>query len=290
MSVSPTRFIEYLEYNRLIGVSHIYQPHFSPNLYPINLGKKYEQILDFYENEGLLTRYAVSMTPIVKTVSLYNFARRFKAPFISYCMLKHALQYDYVIVQDFDEVVGFDHNKFSRLSQVINATNSFFGQQYTSFMMPDAVVYHECSPKAPKLNYTNLVVSKGRVVLKKGLNMGKSIHSSQTCILLFAHYCLVARREDILLDGPKILKSMGRHLNSATNFDTLHLNEQTFDETIFLQSFHFRQPVNYEGKKAEFLRRDNNCDESNIYETNWLTPISKVLEQKTINVYDNLKL
>ena len=41
MSVSPTRLAEYLEYNRLIGVSKVFMPYFDPNIYQdINSHKK----------------------------------------------------------------------------------------------------------------------------------------------------------------------------------------------------------------------------------------------------------
>ena len=43
-------------------------------------------------------------------------------------MIKNALQFDHVIIQDFDEIIGFDHNKYKSFADVLKSTKSIHGQ------------------------------------------------------------------------------------------------------------------------------------------------------------------
>ena len=125
MSVSPTRLAEYLEYNRLIGVSKVFMPYFDPNIYQdINLGAAIYSVEDHFERIGFLEKIKVARYIHIKK-STFRSVRLVNSHVISYCMIKNALQFDHVIIQDFDEIIGFDHNKYKSLADVLKSTKSW---------------------------------------------------------------------------------------------------------------------------------------------------------------------
>ena len=199
-------------------------------------------------------------------------------------MLKHVFQHDYLIVQDFDEVIAFDQNSFSSLSEAVSSSLSLFGEKYTEIMIADTVIYHDCFPKAPKLDYSDVVISKAEYALRNGLHVGKTIHSTKSCILLFAHYCAIARRSDILTTAPKILSTQKRLYDLEVGLK-LNMNLRTVQPKL-MRSFHFRMPVTADGKKALYLNRSDICNVSNYNYFDWLIPIKEQLEHRTRNTMD----
>ena len=195
----------------------------------------------------------------------------------SSCMLKHVFEYDYFIVQDFDEAIGFDHHRYKSLSEAILATQKNFGTNAINFMLPDTVVYHECF-KSDKLNYSEMVISNAKHVLKEGFNMGKSIHSKDSCLFLFAHYCLISRRKEVF--DKKVTKNLDLIKNTLTSRfqgDVLQMNTLKIGyEKTSLVSLHFKESK----PGAGFEEMTDVCAPLNYVTTNWLDPISDNLKSR----------
>ena len=62
-SFSHIRLTEYFEYNKLIGVDHVFIPVPNPLLYDIKLSESMNKVLETYEQEGFVTRYQAPLSP-----------------------------------------------------------------------------------------------------------------------------------------------------------------------------------------------------------------------------------
>ena len=108
---------------------------------------------------------------------------------LSCCVRKVALVSDYVIVQDFDEFVGFDLQRYSSLSHVLSELSLKFAPSYRNFKLRDTVFDHHCKPEEPQLIFSQFVISEAKFYFRDmNLNMGKSILDSGACLVPFAHY------------------------------------------------------------------------------------------------------
>ncbi len=155
-TVSTSRLVEFIEANKLLGVTHLHTAHVNSAKYPNNeISEEQEEVLRFYEREGYLTK--------TDTASIYDsttkIARGFAGVFRymmtmcwTHCLIKNALKYDYIAVHDWDELVGVDLNRFSSVQDAILATRREHGMNHHSFNIIDTVFDHHCTPTAPALN------------------------------------------------------------------------------------------------------------------------------------------
>ena len=281
-TVLPARLAEYFEYNKLIGVNKIYMPQFNKSIYPTNgFTDQVEKLLKYYERANFLVRYSVSAAQTAQSERMYTNAERARLMHLSYCVIKIALKTDYVIVQDFDEIIGFDTDKFNTLSDAVMNFRREKGMNYENFMLRDTVFDHHCKPEMPQLNYTNLVIFDAKYHYQKvSLNMGKTIHSSKACIVPFAHFCFLYRISNVLSlprDSRKLVQK--NYIDKRKRF--------IISSGSFLRSFHFRPPENHRGEPARYMDTKNQlkwCDISNWVETRWLDRIKLPLYENTHKV------
>ena len=214
-TVLPARLVEYFEYNKLIGVNQVYMPMLNSSVYPVDgYDENVEKLLQHYEKQKFLVRFAAPAFVPKKSSDMFSHVRYVKPMHLSYCLVKVAMKTDYVIVQDFDEVIGFNTSRFKSLSDAISYVRKARGMKYENFMLRDTLMDHHCKPNAHQLNYSSFVISEAKYHYNMThLNMGKSIHHSSACIAAFPHYCILYRTTEVLshTPGSRYLISKEKH-------------------------------------------------------------------------------
>ena len=280
-TVLPSRLAEYFEYNKLIGVKQIYMPSLNTSLYPLEgFNTEVEKLLQFYEKQNFLVRFTASTFKTKKPVDMFSHIRFVKPMHLSYCMVRVALKSDYVIVQDFDEVIGFNTNSFKTLGDVIQKLRSDRGLNYQNFMIRDTVFDHHCNPNVSQLNYSKFVISEAKYYFNTTtLNQGKTIHHSSACIVAFPHYCILYRTDEVLLQPPG-----SRTLINVENQIARSKRLFLASDGSVLRSFHFRAPENHHGTQAAYLdekEKDKWCNASNWVQTDWIDGIRSALRKNS---------
>ncbi len=282
-SVSARRVIETLEYLKLSGVDHVYVSVFEPDIYQQQINPDLDDVIKHYEQELYLTTYKLSMTRNEVTFRNYRDIQSFCN---TYCVLKNALRYDYIIVHDWDEVMAFDFNKFRSLSEVILNDKQKYGSQYRTYFLKDTVLNHNCVETAPTLDYTGFIIAKAHYYFERSINCGKSIHDSTFCLVAFPHFCLYRRKEEaVALEGSKRKMLVHNETLETENW----LRHEYRD--ISIRSFHYRVPYDHLGMPAKFAKNwTESCAVEIARKTNWLAPISASLSQNSKSVVNKLKL
>lgn len=261
-SISATRLVEYFEYCKLIGIEKIYLPYFKKEKGLTVYNTKVEDTLKYYTNTGLIENYLVDVPNLGDVKDIYGIYIDYDTFFFSYCLIKNALVFEYFIVQDIDEVVGFDHSKFDNLSQAIQGLRSHFGLNYNQFILPDTTFDQSCLNKT-NIDHSTYVITEATYSYKNFRHhMGKTIFNKGNCIVVFFHYCLL-KTSDIFDQEDR--ENEVRQIN-LTNF-----------EYPILRSFHYRIPYNHMNRPAKHVIRKM-CKEENLEELNWLNPISTLLK------------
>ncbi len=276
-TLSPKRIIESIEYSRLIGVSKIWLPVLNEHLHFSNLSGAQTKVLKAYEEIGILEMFRVPL--ILSKDNLYLSADAARVHYITYCMLKNALKYDYITAYDWDEAIGFDHAKFRDLSHVVGVTRQKFGDRFTSFYLNDTVFNHQCVEDAPALDYSEPVLTKAVYAIEQSLNLGKTIHDSKACLIGFVHNCMMYRTERVLSRNASRKIIIDKH--SSPKVGRLLKAESTVSR--FMRSFHFRTPDRTDGKLGESLKElglSGWCAQQNITKYSWLEPKSYLLQNR----------
>ncbi len=285
--VEPTRLVEFFEYNRIIGVSHVVMDKYDRNMHQTAVSDDLEKIFQFYESEGFLSRHLVSTVINGSREISYVNARFTRSYQRTYCMLKNALKYDYIITQDLDEVVGYDTGKFRSLAEVFAKIEQSHATKNASFMIRDSIVENDCSDLAPTLNLSDFTIARTEYFSHKATNMGKTIHSSHACLYVMSHYCALYRRIDILqatgalnkLANYRSMPEVGRLIQQNTEKNAPH---------ALMRMFHFKKSIErerFEQKNPKLsVKQSAWCRDNYFEQTGWVKPVSVELLHRSRQV------
>ena len=270
---SPRRLIEYVEYQRFAGIKRMILGELDGKVNNFTLAEDSKSVLRYYKGIGFLDTFEISVTN--GKSSLYNLSRSSaKVMQFTYCMIKYALISDYIIVQDLDEIVGFNTTRYRNLPEAISAAEDK-NYRFSSFMLKDQPVAKRCNySKHGEIN-SSFLMMRTNLFYQKSFNMGKTIHSSQTCQIAWHHGCSMPRREETFSPSSRIDKFFSKTVNMQSN-----------EKTEIMRSLHFR----------DFLRAPKNislndlcCPNNTIY-INWLNNISGELLSNCATVVRKLNV
>jgi len=95
----PSELIEFLEFNFVLGASHVF-------LYNFSIGETVRKLLEFYERETIRNRYVSivewPLTLAVKMLDTHNFAQVSQ---INECLLRSTSRYEYAVFTNLDEFI-----------------------------------------------------------------------------------------------------------------------------------------------------------------------------------------
>ena len=276
----PHRLTEYFEYQKLAGVKLIVMGELNATQYNFTIADSSMKVLQYYKDIAFLKTYGVSI-PEFSTSELHHIVARSKPNHYTYCMIKYARVSDYIIVQDLDEVVGFNTNFYQNLPEVISAaTDKKFA--YSSFALYDQPVARRCNYTNILKNASDFTLMRAELFFRKNIHRGKTIHSSQTCQLAEWHDCAM-RRSDPKLKPKK----------SAT----FSVFDEKFSKLVDLRSekgknlmisLHNRDEMH----RVQLPNQETNvvCAENKTVKLNWVNKLSPELLSRSMVVLKKLKL
>ena len=275
-ALRPSNMVEYFEYQRLTGVKKISMGELDENKYAFSFDPIVRKILKHYEDIGFLEMYPVSVNSN-RTSNLYRIAADSKPVHYTYCYLKYAMIYDYIIVQDLDEVVAFNANFHRSLPRaILAATNSL--HRHFSFRLYDQPIARKCNFTKDFRNTTDFLLSRSNLFYSRHLNPGKTIHSSQVCMIPEWHRCLVHRSDRELFFEKKLRKESFHKLVSWTRGEGIN----------FMRSLHLRTSIKHffynDTKKYDM------CSKKNTLRFNWLANLTPEMFSRSLKVLNKLIL
>ena len=279
-TVTPRRIIEFIEYNKLIGIAKVVIDYYDPKLYETAVTEELERVFEYYENEGFLERHYAPIAVKLNGSLTYEVARFARSYQRTYCMLKHALNYDFIIAQDLDEVIAFDFNKFQTIKDAIWEAKRQSSKTELNIKIRDSIVNHECLSSAVKLNYSDFIIAKTQFYAQQSFNMGKTIHNSKACLYVMSHFCGLFRSVNFLSLAGEETKLV-ENLKWTEVGGTLELQLKRVEEPI-MRTFHYKI-VRY-GNRTDW----GWCKDFEFNRTEWIKPISTKLLRNSQDILDSV--
>ncbi len=180
--IDPKRIIEWVEMNKILGVTEI-------NIYDSNVDRESRRIFEFYEKEKIVKIF--DTPPPIPNFSKWP-RKLANVPILSDCMYRNMYHYKFVVVIDIDELIiprkqwDFDAmfkavNSYHKSQSANRAALEFRNAYFFSDLKSDETI-----PAAlTTIRYRNHVG-----ISKKGYSV-KSITNPRECVAMMNHYCLV---------------------------------------------------------------------------------------------------
>lgn len=179
--LKPDRLVEWLEMQKILGVSRVF-------IYNNSVTGEANRVLSAYRDEGfVVVRHSFSFVhdPDEKLIHLHM------SPVINDCMYRYMYAFRYFAIIDLDEVIV--PRRFEFLPEFINSLpKAFKSKRVGSYVFRNAYFFFDLTPQ------THDSVKKKSVYLEYQRRIApsppeysvKSIVDSQACIAMHNHYCL----------------------------------------------------------------------------------------------------
>jgi len=176
----PARVIELIEYQKIIGVDKVVVPYLNKKHYAISPPRKTEKVIRYYAQKGYVDQFKVKMGPAAEKLSAYWRLDTWKNIMNSICYLKYSLVYDYVIVHDYDEIVGVNTSQYKDLKSAVTAISkdSRRNDSFYSFHLRNTVFSEQCSINSINKRYNLTFESKND--LKFAISKGELFYTKFT--------------------------------------------------------------------------------------------------------------
>ena len=172
-------FVEWMEINRLLGVSEI-------NIYDGNISSNMSKVFDYYVNKGLLRVY--SMPPPVMDFSVKGVKLSSPAS-LNDCMLRNMYRYRYVVIIDFDEViVPRQQLNYTDLLKAIDKQQRL-PHSSPSYTFRNAYFFSQFPEDTSQPPYLKTMRRRYRIQPSRFLFAPKSFIDPRSCLSVFNHYC-----------------------------------------------------------------------------------------------------
>ncbi|GAB1606540.1 hypothetical protein Ahia01_000936600 [Argonauta hians] len=218
--IDPVVILQFVEYNKLMGVSSI-------SVYPCNVSNNNLNIFRYYEKEGIMQVY-LTPSPLQGTAWI---KQTLSSP-ISFndCMLRQMYSAEYIIPIDFDEILVPQMNatNYSELLKEINFLHAT-KEPFASYSFKTFIFFTTCGTTISS-KFSNIYRFVYRL---KSTGHFKSIIDPRKCLSVFNHYCRV---------NFKRIKGVG-HLTVSTSIGAVN---------------HYRR--SWSKRFCKFLKRDNTKD------------------------------
>ena len=184
-TVDPYRIVEWVEANRLLGVTEI-------NVYHVNMNPISLKVLEHYQEEGILKLFYVPSAPYLVNSRDGN---KIACPIsLNDCMYKNMYRYRWAMVTDIDElIVPTTALNYPTMIQKINEHHKL-KEDFMSYTFRNAYFWTDCSNE--KVNddvdkHSFIMRLKRREPPSKEWYQPKSIIDPRKCLVVFNHYCWI---------------------------------------------------------------------------------------------------
>eukprot|EP00106_Octopus_bimaculoides_P021013 XP_014788455.1 PREDICTED: uncharacterized protein LOC106882325 isoform X2 [Octopus bimaculoides] len=177
--IDPSVIIEFVEYNKLMGVTSI-------SVYPSIISTNNRKVFQQYEKEGIIS---ISETP--SPLDGDSWAILMLSSPISYndCMLRQMYSAEYIIPIDFDEIL-VPKLSAKNYSELLNNIDSIYRTKkpFSIYSFPTFLFFTTCGTKINDPKCSNIFRFVYRL---KTIGHLKSIVNPRKCLSVFNHYCKV---------------------------------------------------------------------------------------------------
>lgn len=287
---SAERVVEFMEYNKLIGVAHVYQPMLNPREYPLVPTPSLVKIWRYYQKRSFLTIDNVISHPLTDIENLFWQVRDSREFHSSNCVIKHATRYRYIVYQDHDEVIAFDMNRFKKIGDVLDFAKSQWNE-FGAINYKDCPMDINCKSKNADTSY---LISTLSSKFDQSLNDGKTVLHSKYCFAPNPHSCNI--QKDKIFETFRRKNFKQGLVSVATNYQKV-VQDNSEDELFhdikqstepLLLNYHYRSrktpPM---GRISGFESRDW-CKKYNSSDDAWLVNIRSKLHIKSKTVVAEL--
>ena len=262
-----SRLVEYFEYQKIAGISRIVLAELDEKVYNFTLARDSKKVLDYYKELGFLESYDTSFPD--NFTNPYKQGARTKPAQYSYCMIKYGLISDYVIVQDMDEIVGFNSHIYKNIPEAILARED----KNKSFFLTDQPMARRCKyaidiPKASRFE-----LLRTQLFYQNSFNFGKTIHSSQACQIAWHHQCILPRTDSLFSGALK---------NQTKLPSSRYIGLKSPNGKNVMRSLHFREEMHNSENASENINVV--CGEDRVLKLDWLVNLSKEILENSLKV------
>ena len=229
-TVDPYRIVEWVEANRLLGVTEI-------NVYHVNMNPISLRVFKHYQEEGILKLYYVPSAPYYVPSRDSN---KIASPIsLNDCMYKNMYRYRWAMVIDIDElIVPTTALNYPTMIQKINEHHNL-KEEFMSYTFRNAYFWTDCGNEQGNDDvdkHSFIMRLKRREPPSSEMFAPKSIIDPRKCLSVFNYYCYI-RFPD----------------NKGGQFT------QNVDPSLAL-SHHYRVPIRNCEKIESTLEVDNSVD------------------------------
>ena len=176
--VDPYRIVEWIEMNKLFGVTEI-------NVYTCNLSEITMNVLRYFQDEGILKVHDIPPPKNGHTKDEVNVA---SAISINDCMWKNMYRYKYVLIIDFDEIiVPKFHSNYTDLLQWIDEENDSVNHKAYTFR--NTYFWVGCKATMKRISSYISMFTQREDPSYYGLS-AKTFLDPTKCLSAFNHMCL----------------------------------------------------------------------------------------------------
>ena len=176
--VDPYRIVEWIEMNRLFGVTEI-------NVYACNVSEITMAILRYFQQDGILKLHNV---PPAKNGHTRNGVKLASPISINDCMWKNMYRYRYVLILDLDEIIVPNlHTKYKDMLEFIDKI--YNSVNYKSYSFRNAYFWVGCLSPAKTITSYMKTFTAREDPSEYGISV-KSILDPRRCLSAFNHRCL----------------------------------------------------------------------------------------------------
>ncbi|XP_036356852.1 uncharacterized protein LOC115209632 [Octopus sinensis] len=219
--IDPSVIIEFVEYNKLMGVTSI-------SVYPSQISTNNRKVFQQYEKEGIMS---ISETPSPLEGDSWKILTLSSPISFNDCMLRQMYSAEYIIPIDFDEILvpRLSAKNYSALLNDIDSTYRA-KEPFSIYSFRTFIFFTTCGSKIQNPKFSNIFRFVHRL---KRFGHLKSIVNPRKCLSVYNHYCKVNFKH---LKGPggvsvdTSLASVHHYRKSwSQNFCKLLYSENTID-------------------------------------------------------------
>ncbi len=181
-TVNPYRLTEWLEVNKILGVTEI-------NIYHVAMSNETLRILEYYEKTGLVKLHHIPSVPHYEKGRSGN---KIGSPIsLNDCMYRNMYRYKWILFIDFDELIVPRGHKNLRDLLISIDREEKLKYSPSSYTFRNVYFWAGCGTSARKPDKAYALKYLLREQPNKFLYAAKSIIDPRRCISVFNHYCYI---------------------------------------------------------------------------------------------------
>ena len=232
-SVDPHRLVEWIEANRILGVTEI-------NVYHVNMSQETLGILRHFEVNDTIMR--LHELPSVPKYERTRGGNKIGSPIsLNDCMYRNTYRYRWTIVIDFDEIiVPRVQNNYSAMIDHILTKEKLTKKPPASLSFRNSYFWTGCGTQKDQPKNSLMLRHLVREPPNRFLYATKSIIDPRRCISVFNHYCyhrfpMRSEKEQWTIDVSQTIALSHHYRENYKNKKCKHFKKEAVKDEIMLK-------------------------------------------------------